>query len=81
MGPTHSCHPCGMPKGPRGLSGSAVMSLGAGGPCSPRAEEAARSSLSIALAFSLVSLSRSLWYSFTHCCSVSSGLWPCVAPT
>ena len=46
------------------------------GPRLPRPKEAAWSSLPMAAAFSCVSLSRSLPYSFTHCCSVSSGLWP-----
>lgn len=53
----------------------------AGGPCLPRPEEASLSLLSMVPAFSLVSRSRSRWYSLTHCCSVSSGLWPCVAPS
>lgn len=52
-----------------------------GGPRLPRPEEAAWSSLSMAATFSRVSRSRSLRYSLSHCCSVSSGLWPCGAPS
>lgn len=48
-------------------------------PCLPWPEEAIWSLLSMEAAFCLVSRSRSLKYSFTHCCSVSRGLRPYVA--
>lgn len=65
--------------GARGLAGRDGCPQGQKSLYLPWPAEATRSSRSMAVAFSRVSLSRCLPYSFTHCCSVSRGLCPCVA--